>query len=247
MSAPALQPARVAAGTGLALAAGAAWVALAALHDTGGGDLTALCGVTGLTGAVPLAALWAVWALMGAAMMLPTAAPAIDLHARLVSREAGAGLRIAAFVAGYLAAWTGAALPGALAQAALAGAAGTLPADAASGAILLGAGLYQRSRLKAACLAACRSPLGFFLRHWREGAGGAARLGLLHGLVCVGCCWALMGLMLVAGAMNIAWMALLGLLMGLEKWAPGAPAIGRQAGLAMALAGAALLARAALA
>ena len=79
------------------------------------------------------------------------------------------------------------------------------------------------------------------MSHWREGAGGALRMGLHHGLVCIGCCWALMGLMFLFGAMNLVWMAALGLAMLLEKTVPGAARAGRLTGLAMALAGAALI------
>ena len=101
---------------------------------------------------------------------------------------------------------------------------------------------YKGARpLKQACLALCRNPLAFFLAHWREGAGGAVAMGLRHGAVCIGCCWALMGLMFLAGTMNLAWMAGLGLVMLLEKVAPGAVPAGRVAGLAMALAGGALI------
>ena len=79
------------------------------------------------------------------------------------------------------------------------------------------------------------------MSHWREGVRGTLRMGLHHGLICIGCCWALMALMFLFGAMNLAWMAALGLFMLLEKAAPGAARAGRLTGLAMALAGAALI------
>jgi predicted metal-binding membrane protein len=86
--------------------------------------------------------------------------------------------------------------------------------------LLLAAGIFQFTPLKHACLAHCRAPLEFIMTRWREGAGGAFRMGLEHGLYCSGCCWALMGLLFVAGVMNILWIAVLSLLVGLEKLVP---------------------------
>jgi len=83
--------------------------------------------------------------------------------------------------------------------------------------LLLLAGLYQFSPMKAACLARCRSPLAFFLSEWRGGMTGALHMGLKHGLDCLGCCWALMLLAFVGGTMNLIWMALATVLMTLEK------------------------------
>jgi len=117
-----------------------------------------------------------------------------------------------------------------------------VPADRLSGTLLLLAGLYQLTPVKRLCLDACRNPLGFFMRHWREGPAGALRLGARHGIVCLGCCWALMGLMLIAGAMNLVWMAALGILMLAEKTLPHADRAGRLLGVSFAGAGAALLA-----
>jgi predicted metal-binding membrane protein len=82
------------------------------------------------------------------------------------------------------------------------------------------AGLYQVSALKHSCLNHCRSPLSFFARHWRQGRQGAVRMGLRHGLVCVGCCWALTAVMFAMGIMSLTWMALLTLFMFVEKVAP---------------------------
>jgi predicted metal-binding membrane protein len=85
--------------------------------------------------------------------------------------------------------------------------------------LLSGAGLYQFSRLKHACLTRCRHPMTFFMVNWRHGLRGAAEMGLKHGRDCLGCCWALMLLALVGGSMNLAWMALGMILMVLEKLA----------------------------
>lgn len=89
-----------------------------------------------------------------------------------------------------------------------------------AGTVLVGAALYQLSPLKHACLKGCRSPLSFFARYWRETDLGSAAMGFRHGLVCVGCCWALMGVMFAVGAMSLSWMALLSLFMFAEKMLP---------------------------
>ena len=236
---------RLLAWIGLGLTSGAAWLGLAALgHGAGDAPLSELC-LTLLgpeLAAYPAAA--AMWVLMSAAMMLPTAAPTIDLHVRLTRRvEMGRAIRIAGFAAGYLLAWAGFALLTTAAQVLVAEAVGTnpLPAGTAAGGLLLVAGLYQLTPLKAACLALCRNPLAFFMSHWREGSGGALMMGVHHGLICIGCCWALMLLMFVAGTMNLAWMAGLGLVMLLEKVLPRADRMGRLGGIALVLAGTALV------
>lgn len=89
-----------------------------------------------------------------------------------------------------------------------------------AGAVLIGAGFYQVSSLKHACLKGCRSPLSFFARYWRGGNFGAVAMGTRHGFVCVGCCWALMAVMFAVGAMSVTWMVLLTLFMFAEKVLP---------------------------
>ncbi|MDD3448390.1 MAG: DUF2182 domain-containing protein, partial [Gammaproteobacteria bacterium] len=84
-------------------------------------------------------------------------------------------------------------------------------------ALLIAAGLFQLTPLKDYCLTRCRSPLGLVLTEWRPGPAGALRLGWLHGRHCVGCCWALMGLLFVFGAMNLLWVAALSVLVLAEK------------------------------
>ena len=88
-------------------------------------------------------------------------------------------------------------------------------------ALLIAAGLYQLSPLKEACLRHCRNPAQFLSRHYRPGPTGAFRLGVYHGAYCVGCCWLLMALLFVGGVMNLAWIALLTLLVAAEKLLPG--------------------------
>jgi predicted metal-binding membrane protein len=89
-----------------------------------------------------------------------------------------------------------------------------------TGVLLLIAGVFQFTPLKHACLRACRSPLGFLMSEWREGLAGAWRMGMRHGLYCLGCCWALMALLFVGGVMNILWIAALAALVAIEKLAP---------------------------
>jgi predicted metal-binding membrane protein len=106
--------------------------------------------------------------------------------------------------------------------------------------LLVLAGIYQLTPLKNACLAQCRSPLGFFMTEWRNGAAGAFAMGLKHGAYCVGCCWMLMALLFVFGVMNLLWVAALSALVLLEKIAPFGRIVARASGLIM-LAGAAAL------
>ncbi|MET0180380.1 MAG: DUF2182 domain-containing protein [Novosphingobium sp.] len=168
------------------------------------------------------------WALMMVAMMLPSAAPMILLHARVARQGGGGRWRPAtlAFVAAYLALWSGYAALAALAQATLL-ASGAISAmslrlgDQRVAALLLAlAAAYNLSAVKRACLDKCRSPLDFVVRRWRPGIAGAVRMGLAHGLFCLGCCWALMLLLFVGGVMNLAWVAGLALVVVAEKYGP---------------------------
>jgi predicted metal-binding membrane protein len=112
--------------------------------------------------------------------------------------------------------------------------AGEEPRSGLAGAILIAAGLYQFSLLKDVCLRHCQSPLGFFMTHWREGNAGAFRLGLAHGAHCIGCCWALMGLLFIVGVMNLVWVAALSVFVVVEKClAHGRPWVLRVAGFAL--------------
>jgi predicted metal-binding membrane protein len=102
--------------------------------------------------------------------------------------------------------------------------------DILGGALLLAAGLFQFTSLKDACLAHCRSPIGFFLTEWRDGPLGAFRMGLKHGSYCLGCCWALMGLLFAFGVMNLLWVATISAFILLEKMTPAARWISRFSG-----------------
>ncbi len=175
----------------------------------------ALAGAAGFIGA---------WVVMMAAMMLPSAAPLVLLY-----RTAGANGRAAntvPLVAGYLLAW---AVVGALvyaAQQVLGAVVNSSPAlsDArpyAVAGILAIAGVYQFTPLKQACLRQCRSPLDFLMHRWRgPGAFEALRLGAEHGAYCVGCCWGLMAVLVIAGAMSLLWVVLIALIVFVEKLMP---------------------------
>ena len=166
-------------------------------------------GAAGLPGAV------AMWAIMSAAMMLPTALPAFATHDEIADAHGTGGG--AALVAGYSAVWLGFSLLAALAQIAVADR-GLDVSPGFAAALLVLAAAYQASPLKEACLSRCRRPLVFFMSHW---ADGPWRMGLRLGVVCLGCCWALMALGLIGGTMSLGFMALATALMTLEKLSRG--------------------------
>lgn len=174
------------------------------------------------------------WAIMMTAMMLPSALPMIGLYAA-TQRHQGAGrvLAVALFTAAYVALWTASGVPmyfGDLALMAL----GPRPLGYVTAGVLIGAGLFQFSPLKGACLRHCRSPLGFVLGHWRSGVRGALAMGWAHAWYCVGCCWALMVVLVVAGAMGLPWVLLIACIVAAEKLLPGGEWIARAAGVALA-------------
>lgn len=167
------------------------------------------------------------WAIMMVAMMLPSAAPMILLHTR-IDRATTSSQRLAhtvLFSLAYLLVWTGFSAAAALAQALLIdfdllSAVSLALGDHMFAAVLLAAAaIYQLSPAKAACLKQCRSPVHFIMHFWSPGVKGVLRLGLMHGLYCVGCCWGLMLLLFVAGVMNLAWIAVLAALVLVEKLA----------------------------
>jgi predicted metal-binding membrane protein len=209
-----------------------AWLYVAARTGAIGGFGGPMPTMGGLTAGFTLS----MWVVMMAGMMLPSAAPMVVTFDALSRRHAGHLRRTAAFVAAYLTVWTLCSVVGAGAQltlrsAHLLSATGAAMPFLAAG-LLIGAGLYQLSPLKDACLRRCRTPLGFLLAEWRPGARGAASMGIRHGVECVLCCWGIMALMFVVGTMDLRWMAALTLLMLVEKTVPGGDRVGRAAGLA---------------
>ncbi len=194
--------------------------------------------------------LFEMWSVMMVAMMLPSAAPVLIVAVGAYRRRTGRSvtLEATAFLAGYLIEWVGFSAIAALAQAGLHRAALLSPMMATKstlvgGVILIVAGAYQWSTLKSACLAHCRSPLGFFTSKWREGVGGALEMGFHHGRFCVGCCWALMAVLFVAGVMNLVWVAAIALLVLVEKAVRLGPATGRWSGALLAIWGVVLVVR----
>lgn len=189
------------------------------------------------------------WAVMMAAMMLPSAAPMILLHATLARRRSERGepaVTSGAVAAGYLAVWaafSGAAtlLQYGLEQAALLSPMMQTTSRVLAGGVLVAAGLYQWTPLKQACLRHCRSPLDFVMTYWRPGARGAFAMGLRHGAVCVGCCWLLMLLLFVGGVMSLAWIAGIALFVLVEKLSPAGHWLGRAAGVLLVAWGGAVL------
>ena len=173
-----------------------------------------------------LSSAFVMWSLMMVAMMLPSAAPMILLFARLSSQSEHGSARTIGFAACYLFIWILFSALASVSQAGLVSMAAAseealrLVDNKIAGILLLLAGAYQLSPLKAACLDHCRSPLAFLMQGWRPGWRGAMRLGMRHGLYCLGCCWALMLLLFVAGVMNLAWIAVLAVVVIVEKLAP---------------------------
>jgi predicted metal-binding membrane protein len=217
----------------LILAAGA-WAATLALAR-------GMAGMTGTMG-LGLAAFVPVWTLMMAAMMLPSVTPTATLYAKTMQRNRA--VRIAGLVAGYLAVWAAAGLP-AYGLAWLTGwLTGKHPSAAHVMAVAVFAvcGIYQLSSLKDRCLAHCRSPLGLLLHYGSyRGRLRDLRVGAHHGGYCLGCCWALMAILIAVGVMNVAAMVGLAAVVLTEKISPRGPAISRLAGAAaLALAVAAI-------
>ncbi|MGH6814320.1 MAG: DUF2182 domain-containing protein [Hyphomicrobiaceae bacterium] len=190
------------------------------------------------------------WWLMMAAMMLPSAAPTILLYAAVMRKQQQTAtyyVPATIFAAGYLTLWgafgvLAVLLQWGLERIALLSAAMVVTSLAIGSLLLIGAGLWQFTPWKYACLNHCRSPLQFIAYRWRQGSAGAFRMGLEHGAYCLGCCWVLMLLLFYGGVMNVYWIAGLTTLVLIEKIAPGGPLIGKLIGIALIGWGTALLA-----
>jgi predicted metal-binding membrane protein len=181
----------------------------------------------------------ACWAVMMTAMMLPSALPMIALYGAMQRGAVAPGTRgvpVAAFTLMYLGLWAATGLPVYFAHTLLAGLAGSTLAYAIA-VILVAAGVYQLSPLKQVCLHVCRSPLGFLLGHWRAGRRGSLALGWSHALYCLGCCWALMLVLVAAGAMGLPWVLLITAVVAAEKLTWGGEWIARITGSALVLLG----------
>ena len=186
--------------------------------------------------------MFVMWAVMMVAMMTPSAAPMLLMFASVnrKRREREAPyVPTGVFLAGYVMMWAGFSL------AATAGNWGLHQASLLSsmmgastngylgGTLLLLAGVFQWSPLKYACLKQCRTPMGFLMTSWRDGRGGALRMGLEHGAYCLGCCWAVMLLLFVLGVMNLVWIAALAAFVLAEKVTPKGEWVSRGTGVLM--------------
>jgi predicted metal-binding membrane protein len=208
------------------------WLALGLMYS-GIGPFEAMCralvsngAAWGASGFVIVASMWAAMTL---AMMLPSAAPMILTYAEIADTAARKGERIVSpfvLTAGYALVWLGFAAIATVAQFAFMRVAlldsGMQSASGLfSGTIFIVAGVYQFSALKHACLKQCQSPFPFFFANWTTTPRGVLRLGVEQGLYCLGCCWAMMLVMFAVGAMNVVWMAALGVVMTIEKIGTG--------------------------
>jgi predicted metal-binding membrane protein len=210
------------------------------------GAFAALCrAVPGGDIVVPVALHAAAWVLMIAAMMLPTTFPLLALFRRITVARPDAGRLAGLVVLGFVAAWFAFGVVAHGVDAAFRWAASGTGWFVAHGpwvgaAVLAGAGLFQWSALKYRCLDQCRTPFGFITSRWHgvSPAREAFRIGIDHGLFCVGCCWALMLTMFVVGVGSVGWMLALAALMAAEKNLPFGRRLRTPIGLAL-LAGAA--------
>jgi len=195
--------------------------------------------------------MFVMWSVMMVAMMVPSAAPMILLFAKVQrnrERNESPFAPTSAFVLGYVLVWSAFSAVATIGQWALHGAALLSPrmvstSSVLGGVLLIAAGIFQWTPLKRACLRHCRSPLHFFMTEWRDGARGALKMGIRHGAYCVGCCWALMAILFVAGVMNLLWVAAIAAFVLVEKLFPRGELIGRIAGGTLLASGLVLILR----
>ncbi|HTO11184.1 MAG TPA: DUF2182 domain-containing protein [Candidatus Binatia bacterium] len=222
---------------GLIVVTAAAWVAM--LRSPMGGDDMAGMQMLMRPTVADVAAYVVAWAVMMAAMMLPSAMPLIALYAatqRNSTRGSARAVAVAGFAATYLALWALSGVPIYFASLALMAVGPGALAYITAG-VLFVAGVFQLSPLKQACLRHCRSPLGFFMGHWRGGWRGGLAMGWAHAWYCLGCCWALMVVLVVAGAMGLPWVLLIACVVAAEKLLPHGEWIARASGVALVMLG----------
>ena len=208
------------------------WVALGVGMEMSAVEMTRMSRDMVMTPAVwtpaYAALMFAMWWVMMVAMMLPSAAPILLIFARISRREREAKrpwVPTGIFATGYLAVWAGfsavaTALQWGLEGSGLLSAMMVTTTASLGAALLVAAGLWQLAPIKQACLRQCRSPVAFLTNHWRDGSGGAFRMGLVHGAYCVGCCWFLMTLLFFGGVMNLWWIGGLAAYVLMEKVLP---------------------------
>jgi predicted metal-binding membrane protein len=182
---------------------------------------------------------FAMWVAMMVAMMFPAAAPMVLMYGRMRRSDPPS---IAFFTASYIVLWfVFGALAYLVSAAVEAGASRSewiaMNWGRAGGALLVLAGVYQLTPLKEVCLRHCRTPLSFVMTRWREGRSGAVRMGLMHGVYCMGCCWLLFLILIPLGVMNVAAMAAVATLVFAEKVLPRGRAVGALAASVMVVYG----------
>jgi len=183
--------------------------------------------------------LWMMWAVMMAGMMLPSASPILLMYGLAARRRgfgAAAGRQTYSLASGYLVVWALFSVVATAAQLILSTRLAispmmTLTSPRVGASLLVGAGFYQLTPLKRVCLQKCQSPFAFLMHHWRAGVGGAFRMGIDHGVYCLGCCWALMLLLFVGGVMNPTVIAVLTAFVAFEKLGPFGVHTARASGL----------------
>jgi predicted metal-binding membrane protein len=182
------------------------------------------------------------WGVMMIAMMYPSSVPLVRLyHGTLAAHPRHERLlRVGAFLGSYTLLWTSVGVVPLLVNqfVPLGRIAGT---EVVFGGTLLLLGVYQLSSYKDQCLRHCRTPLGFLLTHSRPGVRGAARMGLEHGWFCLGCCWALFAFMVVVGTMNLVWMALITVVLSVERTVSWGDRLARGVGVVACVAGVVVL------
>ena len=188
-----------------------------------------------------IVAVFVMWAAMMMAMMLPAAAPMVLTFVNWCRHKQQSSLAWL-FATAYLVIWTLFSAAATVLHWGLQESGMITPMMASSsiwltGVLLLVAGAIQFTPLKQVCLRHCRTPMGFLLTEWRDGASGALHMGFKHGVFCLGCCWALMGLLFVAGVMNLAWVAALTAAVVIEKMHPAGVKIGKFLGGILILTG----------
>ena len=183
------------------------------------------------------------WTIMMVGMMVPSAVRTIMIYARVAQQTRSSSLLATlCFIVGYLIAWTLFSLAATfvqwwLNQHALLSPMMVTSSDVLGASLLIAAGIYQLTPFKEACLKHCQSPIGFISQHFKKGYAGASRMGLHHGLYCLGCCWVLMSLLFVAGIMNLLWILAITLYVMFEKLLPASRYTTKVAGVLMIITG----------
>jgi len=181
------------------------------------------------------------WLAMTLAMMLPASGPMITVYADIAQTARNKGMTTispAVLTAGYLSVWAvfclaAALLQSVLTQFALLDNALIIRHPAIAGGVLTAAGCYQLSPFRQACLVRCRTPLPLFLARWSPRASGVFKMGVIQGASCLTCCWALMLVMFAAGLMNLVWMAIVAIILLLEKTLPDPSKLTQLTGFAL--------------